>query len=85
MNMTIEEKLKMQEIEEHLQDDLSDWDHVEYLTEQIPYFTKLLDEDFKTNKTHYALEVFALKQWGYKVFRNSQGQHKLQYVDFSEI
>lgn len=85
MTGTIEEKLKMQEIEEHLQDDLFDWDHVEYLTEQIPYFTKLLDEDFKVNKTHYALEVLALKECGYKVFRNSQGQHKLQYADFSEI
>lgn len=85
MNRTIEEKLKLREVEDHSKYEPYDWDYAEYFTSLIPYYTKLLDEDFKTNKTHYALEVFALKQWGYKVFRNSQGQHKLQYADFAEV
>ena len=75
----------MREVEDHSEYEPYDWDYAEYFKGLIPYYTKLLDEDFKTNKTHYALEVFALKQWGYKVFRNLQGAHKLQYADFSEI
>ena len=85
MSGTIEEKLKLQEVAEHSKYESLDWDYAGYLIGLIPYYSKLLDDDFKTNKTHYAIEVSALKEWGYKVFRNSQGLHKLEYVDFIEI
>ena len=49
----------------------------EALKEQIPYWTELLDEDY--GFMDYVSEVVFLKNLGYRIFRNSNGNHKLVY------
>ena len=78
----IEEKMKVQEIEEYLASDNFDDNYFEKL---IPYYKCILDEDFKSNQIHYIHEIAFLKGCGYKVFRSTKGLHKLQYVDYIEL
>ena len=47
------------------------------LKEQIPYWTDLLDEEY--GSFDYPEEVRFIKGLGYRVFRNSDGKHKLVY------
>ncbi len=84
MDITLDEKMKIREIEDYLKYKSLDSNDQEFLTKLIPYYTDLLNKDFEENKLHYLLEVFGLKNWGYKVTRNSQGLHKLQYIGFAD-
>lgn len=47
------------------------------LRQQIPYWTQFLDGEYNT--LDYPDEVTFVKELGYRVFRNSDGKHKLLY------
>lgn len=47
------------------------------LKQQIPYWTKMLDEEY--GSFDYPAEISFLKGLGYHVFRNPKGKHKLIY------
>ena len=51
----------------------------ESLKEQIPYWTDFLDKEY--DSIDYISEVEFLKALGYRVFRNSNDNHKLVYED----
>lgn len=56
-----------------------DQNGTESLMEQIPYWTKLLDEEYAVDSFDYLSELRFIKGVGYRVFRNSKGKHKLVY------
>lgn len=70
-------KLKFDEIEKYIASD--DYDE-DFLNKLIPYYEKLLDDDYKNNHTDYIHEVAGLKGLGYKVFRNTEGVHRLKHA-----
>jgi len=75
-------KLKFDEIEKNLS--YEDYDE-DFLNKLIPYYEKLLNEDCKNNQYDYIHEVAGLKGLGYRVFRNSEGVHRLKYDDALEL
>lgn len=60
-----------------------DTDGTESLIKQIPYWTEFLDCELGT--LDYSAEVSFVKNLGYRVFRNSEGKHKLVYEDIKEL
>ena len=56
-----------------------DQNGMESLKEQTPYWTELLNNDY--GSLDYPSEVEFLKGLGYRIFRNSNGNHKLVYED----
>ena len=56
-----------------------DQNGMESLKDQIPYWTELLNNDY--GSLDYPSEVEFLKGLGYRIFRNSNGNHKLVYED----
>lgn len=75
-------KLKFDEIEKNLSSE--DYDE-DFLNKLIPYYENLLNEDYKNNQYDYIHEVAGLKGLGYRVFRNSNGAHRLKYDDVLEL
>ena len=77
----------MSEIMEMLQflhDKGLDGNGAESLKEQIPYWTEFLNKKYGAHG--YASLLAFVKGIGYRVFRNSQGKHKIVYEDgFTEI
>lgn len=49
------------------------------LKDQIPYWTAFLDKEY--GSYDYVAELNFVKELGFRVFRNSEGKHKLVYED----
>lgn len=47
------------------------------LKQQMPYWTSFLNNEY--GSLDYPAEVTFVKELGYRVFRNSDGKHKLLY------
>ena len=75
-------KLKFDEIEKNLSSE--DYDE-DFLNKLIPYYENLLDEDYINNQYDYIHEIAGLKGLGYRVFRNTNGAHRLKYDDALEL
>lgn len=75
-------KLKFYEISNNLESE--DYDE-DFLLKLIPYYEDLLNEDYKNNQYDYIHEVAGLKGLGYRIFRASDGKHKLKYNDSLEL
>lgn len=73
---------KLMTVLELIHEDGLDQNGIDSLKQQIPYWVKLLDEDYGT--LDYPSEVTFLKGIGYRVFRNSEGKHRL-VLDYKEV
>lgn len=73
---------KLMTVLELIHEDGLDQNGIDSLKQQIPYWVKLLDEDYGT--LDYPSEVTFLKGLGYRIFRNQEGKHKLT-VKYTEL